>query len=251
MEADDGEDSARLERGKRFRERAAQLAQFVVDGDAQALERAGRGMDFFARSSSRRFFDKRSERCRGGERSRAARVENRLYDAFPARLFAEIPDGFDQAFPRGRFEKFRRVFAGARVHAHVGVRVFAEGKAARVVVELERRNADVHQHAVEGRAGNLVETREGNRVKMKALAEILFHRLRPRDRRGIAVERGKLGVPAGALENRARVPAAAERAVQIVPAGAGRECVQRLFEQNGNVLLRIHFARLVNNLCVV
>ena len=45
MEGDDGEPPARRQHALGRLQRALQLAELVVDGDAQGLERAGRGVD--------------------------------------------------------------------------------------------------------------------------------------------------------------------------------------------------------------
>ena len=105
------------------------------------------------------------------------------------------------------------------------------------IVDLERRNAKVEDHAIElGHAG-LVQQRDH-------VAELAVQQMQPArkmgheagtalDRLGIAVDRPERA--ACLLQDGARIAAAAEGAVEIDAAVAGREARQHLIQHHGNV----------------
>ncbi len=123
-----------------------------------------------------------------------------------------------------------------RAHAHVERPVGAEREAAPGLVELERRDAEVEHHAIEcchPPPGEVVE-----QVAEVPLREVQPARVGGGERRaagdgvGVAVERED---GAAAVEQRRRVAAAAEGAVEDPRARPRRQMLQHLVEQDGDV----------------
>ena len=127
------------------------------------------------------------------------------------------------------------------VHAHVERAVEAEAEAALGVVDLRRRDAEVEQHAVDLRDAERGERRRHRRERgvVDREARIGGERGVGRgagDRLRVAVERDQAALRRQPLEDRARVAAAAERAVDIDAVGIGDERIDRFVQQNGQVL---------------
>ena len=133
----------------------------------------------------------------------------------------------------------RRISAAERplaLHAHVEGRVEAQREAARRLVELHRRNADVEHDAVHGvdaeTLGDLVEIAEARLDELKPPAGRSGERGAGPNGRRVAIERDHARA---AVEQRARIAAGAERAVDVEAAGARIERLHRLLEQDRNM----------------
>jgi hypothetical protein len=105
---------------------------------ALALHRSREGID-----------DELGERTRAGQRPGAAGGLDGRDDAAPILLLPEVTDGADEGIVARDLEPTGGGLAGARVHAHVGRGVVAEGEAAVGLVELEGRDAEIEKDAVE------------------------------------------------------------------------------------------------------
>jgi hypothetical protein len=140
-----------LSRANAAGERALDGADLVVDGDADALEGPGRGMDphRVPVAGGNGLGDQRRKGGRAGQGAGAAGRGDRADNAAPVGLLAEIADGAREHLGSRRLEPARGRHAVARVHAHVGRRILPEGEAAGRVVELEGRDAEVEEDAVE------------------------------------------------------------------------------------------------------
>ena len=147
MEADHDQAPAGRERGNRLWQRALDLAELVVDVDAQRLERAGRRM-------SARLAPRHGRRDDAGEPAGRldgaglARADDRARDASGMALLAEARDhGRDLALVRAR-QEFGGSCARIRIHAHVEWTVAQEAEPAPSLVELRGGNAEVEEDSV-------------------------------------------------------------------------------------------------------
>ncbi len=226
---------ARLERAFRRFETAQQLAEFVVDGDAQRLKRAGRGMRRLARPGGRDAGDHVGQLARRDVGRAHAVGDDGAGDAPRRALLAEIIEDVGDRL----FVVFAQDVGGAApnaFHAHVERRVLAEREAAGGLVELHRGYADVENDAVE-RLGA-----EAARDRVEIAEASLDQPQAARRRRDEILARGDGGRIAiegddarAALDERAGITAGPESAVEIDAAGANPQRVQRLGAQHGNV----------------
>jgi hypothetical protein len=130
---------------------------------------------------------------------------------------------------------------GALRHAHVQRRAGAKGEAARVRVDLVRRDPQVQEHPVQRprlQPGALRRVREVRLNQPHPLAEALQPRPRLAQRLRVAVggDQPRLGA---ALQERLRVAPAAQRSVQEEAASLGAQEVHHLGHQDGGVVGRI------------
>ena len=127
--------------------------------------------------------------------------------------------------------------AARLAHAHVEGALDAEGEAARGLVELHRRDANVEGRTIETRQAKARSHRHaGGELRMfeHEAAVICFDKRLPRRNGvGIAVE----GQHAGArcFQYRLRITASTKCSVEIKAALAHIERVEHLFQEHGNV----------------
>ena len=124
----------------------------------------------------------------------------------------------------------------ASPHAHIERRVEAQREAARRLVELHRRNADIEHDPVDRvdaeTLGDLVEIAEARLHELKPTVGRSLERFAGPNGRRIAIERDH---PRATVKQRARIASAAERPVDVEAAGARLERLHRLLEQNRNM----------------
>ena len=159
MERDHHQPAARREDALRGGQPLRELAELVVDVEAQRLERARRRMDV-AGPAMHHAGDDVGERAGGRDRPFAARRDDGAGDGAGAALLAEEKDDVGEVALGGlRDHVGRRRTGGA--HAHVERPVEPEREAAFRRVELHGRHADIEHDAVDRRdpeiAGNAVE----------------------------------------------------------------------------------------------
>ena len=214
-----------------------ELAELVVHEDAQRLERARRRMDLARPCCARPC--RRSRRARASWRSAAsaractmARATSRAKRSSPsvAMMCGEIALG-------GRVHQI----GGARpvaAHAHVERAVVAEREAALGLIELHRRDAEIEHDAVDRRDGrdcarpcSRSEKRSSTSVSRPCAASTSSSAAR--DRVAVAVDADD--ARAAAAQDRARVAAGAERAVDIDAAVARLQVLEHLAGEHGNV----------------
>src|SRR5436190_14699536 len=122
-------------------------------------------------------------------------------------------------------------------HAHVERTGGAEREAARRLVELHGRHAEIERHTVDRRdacgAQQMLHFTEAALDQAEARRIALGERLAGGDGIGIAVDGDHLA--SGAIEERRRVAAAAEGAVDIAAAVARLERVDDFVQQHGNM----------------
>ncbi len=177
-----------------------------------------------------------AKRARRRDRRDLARLCDRARNGPGEFLFAENGDDACQvAGCRGR-DHIRRACAFAS-HPHVERTVEAEREAAFGLIELHRRDADIHHDTVD-RVAPL------RAADVREVGESIFHQDQPSvgaideveargDRRAVAVDANYLRT--GHRENRAAVTAGAKRRVDIDAAAPGREQFDGFGQEDGNV----------------
>ena len=124
----------------------------------------------------------------------------------------------------------------AAPHAHIEGRVEAQREAARRLVELHRRNADIQNdavHRVDAEAlDDLVEIAKARLHKLKLAAGRSLQRFTGPNGRGVAIKRDHARPT---VKKSACVAPSAERAIDIKAAGARIERLHGLLEQNRNM----------------
>src|SRR5690606_26574416 len=235
VETDHREASPRTQPLERGRKAGFERAQFVVDEDAQRLE-GPRGRLLVAFAIADRACDQR-RKLRGALDARfGARSDDRACDASRQALLAQAPQHVGDLALIGARKPIRDAFATVRIHAHVERTVGLETEAARGLVELWRRHAEIEQHAVEpvARGIPVPEIREARPAD--AYARIVAEPgLRIRDRDRIAVDEQQTPFRPEPFEQASRVAAAPVGAVEIDAIGAHVESIERLLEQYRNV----------------
>ena len=180
-------------------ERPAKLAEFVVDEDAQRLERARRRMDVVRPHAHRRGDDPR-ERGGGFDRRLGARADDGAGDAARMPLLAEDEDDVGEIALAGVGDDIggARAFAA---HAHVERPVVAEGEAARGGVELHRGDAEIEHDAVDAveavGARNRIEIGEAILDQRQPAVRAPLKVVAQSQRAGVAVDADDLAVRGG------------------------------------------------------
>ena len=241
VEGDDGQAAVVGKDRKRRLDRGGGLVEFAVHGDAQRLEGARGGVARGAAAAADGAFDDVGE-ARGRDDGLAGLLaHNRAGDAHRVGLFAVLAE---QPRQRGgvvaeRGDQLRGGAAARGVHAHVQRAVGPEGEAALRLVELEGRDAQVEQHAVDAvepvRARHAAQIGELRVHRLEAVAERREPLAAARDRGGVAVQPQQPSVGRARAKHLLRVAAPAERPVDIAPPGARVERLERFMEQDGNV----------------
>src|SRR4029077_3131650 len=235
MEGNHDEPSAGFEHALRCCERVDDLTEFIIHKHAQRLEGARRWMDL-ARPLMQHRGDDVGECARGGDRLPGARLDDRARDRPGEALFAERCDD------RRKISLGRSIqqIGGARslaAHAHVDWAVVAEGESALRLVELHRGDAEIEQDpsdsCVPEPARNLFEIGE-SLLDHGEPATGLLDQPKPA-RYGIAVAVDADNPRARHVEDRPRVPAGAEGAVDVDATLARREIRDDLAGEHGNM----------------
>ncbi len=219
VEADRGDPPA--DRGARQGgvEPGAQRAQLVVDGDAQRLEGARRGVDGGAGLGVRGPPD--GARHDVGQvdgvahrRAGVAQPDDRARDAARSPLLAELVDRVGDGLLVARGQEVGRALARGGIEPHVQRRGDPEREAALALIELHRAHAQIEQHAVHRRDAQLVQ-RLGQRREVAVNQGEPRVGQRSRARRGVRVERHQPARRAQARQDQRRMPARPERRVDV------------------------------------
>ena len=225
MEGDDGQPAAGLQRPLGGKQRAGELAELVIDEDAQRLEDAGRRVDLVLRIAADMRLDRRRQGracARTGASRAAARSSRAMRPA--CRSSPRKPKMRARSPGLKRLTTSAAVSAGPR-HAHVERAVGAEREAAIGLVELHRGDADVEHDAIDLRLGKFVEPRERPRAPACSRPAKAAARSAP-----AAMASGSRSIAmtsAPAASSALRIAAGAEGAVDDGVAGAGFERRQR------------------------
>ena len=241
MEGDHGEPPARREHRLGAVQRPDQLAELVIDRDAQALEGPRRRMGA-ARLAPDDAGDEIRELLGRRDRCLAPGFDDGARHGARASLLAIVVDDVGEHALIGLVDELGRALA-ARLHPHVERPVIAEREAALGLVELHRGDADIEHDAVERRhleALGLFRQRTEARFGQ---GQPPAHR---RDETGTAGDRTRVAVEREqrrlrlALQKRARIAAGAEGAVEIAAACFKGERVERLFHQHRDMRFAAH-----------
>jgi hypothetical protein len=234
VEADDREHAAGGELGEGGGQAALDGADLVVDGDADALEGAGRGMDaaLAPDGGGNGPGDQLGERAGAGQLAGAAGALDGGHDPAPVVLLAQIADGADQFLVAGGLQPLRGGQIVARVHAHVGPGIEPEGKAAVALVELEGGDPEVEQDAVEAGVGQRGQVAEVQVDETEGLRKADGRVGGALGGRRIAVQCGDAGA---GIEHQPGVAAPAEGAVEDVHPLVRCEELEHLVQHDGKV----------------
>ena len=177
--------------------------------------------------------DEGGEAGGAGEPAGAPGGDDGVDDAEPAGLLAVVADGALDLGAFAALEELGGAAPDARVHAHVVGRVVAEGETAFRDIQLVRGHPNVHQNTIES-SRNAVKVAEILGMEAQAAGMGGEQRGGAAGRGGIAVH-GVDRAARRAAEDRRRVAAAAEGAVQVgAPVLRGEER-QALLEQDWDV----------------
>src|SRR5581483_10456494 len=175
------------------------------------------------------------------DRRLAPLLDDRMRDAPAHALLAVAPEHVGDFALGGAREKSGRALAAARVHAHVERRVGLETETARGIVELRRGHAEIEQYTVESGGGRVPIGEIGEIAVADHYARVAAEfRARRGDGGRIAVHEQQAPGGTEPREQRTRMAAAAERAVEVRPVGAHGERCERLVEHHGDVSLVLH-----------
>ncbi|KOT00167.1 hypothetical protein DM50_2652 [Burkholderia mallei] len=162
---------------------------------------------------------------------------NRLCNLKSKPFFPIISYHLRQFLHRRPCEPLGRRFATRRVHPHVERTVRAETEAARRIVHLRRRHAQIQQHARHPPYSARIECALHRReTVMDDLEPRILDALGRLDRARILVERDQPSRVAQAREHRAAMAAAPERAVDIHAVGPRHERIDRFIQQHRAML---------------
>ncbi len=149
MEADHGEAAAGAQHRDGGRKCGLELAELVVDGDAERLEDALRGMPFPEPGRRRdRRLDHVDEIAGAEERPLGASPHDRAGDRTGVPLLAEAAEDRRELALVPRVDDRRGRHLARRIHPHVERGVGGVGEAALGPVDLHRRDPDVEQDRV-------------------------------------------------------------------------------------------------------
>src|SRR5581483_11808807 len=211
------------------RQRARELAELVVDEDAQRLEGARRRMDVAGARTHRRGDDV-GEPAGRRDRGFAARLDDGAGDRARMTLLAEQEDDVGEIALARRRNDVGGALARC-AHAHVERAVEAEREAALRGVELHRRDAEIEHDAVD--AGCLRDPFEVAEAILGERQAVIGERAAERDGVRIAVDGDDLAIRL--REDGAAVAAGAKRGVDIDAAVPDLEEFNGGAAEHGNV----------------
>jgi hypothetical protein len=218
MEGDDDDASAGTEDAHGRRESLLEIRELVVDRDAESLEDARRGVDA-ARPPRLHAGDETAEIVSHLERRFDAATDDRSRDARRLRLLAVLgEDATKVLFSPGVHDVGRRL-AKIRIGTHVEPSSGTEAEAPLVVGQLDRREAEIEDDAVDRSestlAGQFVQNREIASSEDCAIAETRKLTRGDCECCGIAVESEEPSVWRGRVEDRCGMAAGADGSVEI------------------------------------
>ena len=232
---DDGEASPGAEERFAGFEETAERAHLVIDGDAERLEDAGEALLVVWRDDRLKRLYERIDR---GEPADVGGFFEQKAHPPCAPCFAIVADDLPELVGGGVADQFERGASAALVHPHVYRRVEAEGEAALRLVQVVAGDAEIGEDAVDlvdaevgHKAGDVAEV-----APDEGESRILSQRI---VRLGVEVSvyAEEMSLVAESLEDRPRVPPAAEGGVDIDPVGIGDQLRHRLLEEHGRVVV--------------
>ena len=217
VEGDDREPATGTQHAHRGLEAAGEIAELVIDRHAHGLEHPGRRVDLptaaglHARDESPEFL---------GAEEGAARpaTDDRPGDAGGLGLLAELGEDPPEVTLVPGVHDVRRRDSKPRVGPHVEGSGRAEAEASGLIGQLDRRESEVEEDAVEPDevvvASDIVEGREVGVDEYGPTAEARQLPSRDRESRRVDVEAEKAAIRRGPIEKGGCVPPTADRAVE-------------------------------------
>jgi hypothetical protein len=198
-----------------------EVRELVVDRDAKSLENARRGVDA-ARPPRLHASDETAEVVGRLEGRFDAATDDRSRDARRLRLLAVLGEDATKVLFSPSVHDVGRRLAKIRIGTHVQLAWGTEAEAPVVVGQLDGREAEVQEDAVEwseaALAGDFVELSEVAASEDRAIAEARELSRSDGERGGIAVESKELSVGRGGVEDGRGMAAGADRPVEVATA---------------------------------
>ncbi len=235
VERDDRETPAGSEHAHRGLEALLQILELAVHGDAERLEDASRRIDA-ATTLVLHARDEAAEVVGHEEGLTGAAANDGGRDATRLGLLAELAERAAQLALVPAVHDVGRRDAEVRVGAHVQWAFRAKAEASPLVCELERGETEVEEDAVERREtvtrGHDVEKREVRANEDRALTESREDITSFRERCGVDIEPDELAGPTGTFQDRLRVAARSDRAVEKAATFAGIKLGEYFGQEN-------------------
>lgn len=235
VEGDDRQPATGTKDRQRGLEAPSEIAELVVDGHPERLEDAGGRVDL-ARATRLYAGHEAAELVRGDERAPGPAAHDRARDARGLGLLAELgEDPPEVALVPGVHQVGRRELE-PRVGPHVEGTSRAKAEATGVVGELDRREAEIEEDAIDADevvlAGHCGEIREIGVDEYGAIAEARQLPSRDRQSRRVDVEPEKPAIRRGAVEEAGCVASPADRAVEEAATFMGSKLGEYFGEEN-------------------
>ena len=235
VERDDREAATGAKDRQRGLEAASEVAELVVDGHAERLEHPGGRVDL-AGAASLHARDEAAEFICGEERTAGPPADDRARDARGLGLLTELgEDPPEVALLPGVHQVGRRELE-PRVGPHVEGTSRAKAEATGVVGELDRREAQIEEDAIDADevvlAGRRGEIREVGVDEYGAIAEARQLPSRDRQSRRVDVEPEKPAIRRGAVEEGGCVASPAHRAVEEAATFMGSKLGEYFGQEN-------------------
>src|SRR5258706_9792554 len=235
MERDHHDPPARADHTQGRRESVLEVRQLVVDRDAESLEDARRRVDA-ARPPRLHAGDETAEIASHPDRRFAAATADRSRDARRLRLLAVLGEDASKVLLSPAVHDVGRRLAKIRIGTHVQGAWGTEAEAAICIGELDGREAEVEEDAVERSeavvAGQVVENREVPSSEDRAIAEANELSRSDGERCGVAIESEEQSIGRACVEDGHGVASPADRAVEIARAFARTKLGEYFGNQN-------------------
>ena len=238
LERDHREPAARLQDAKAAVQGPLQLADLVVHGHAERLERPRGRM--VRPVPPHRSLDQLRQLARRLDGTRRTRLHDRARDAPRVRLLAERPQNARQLRLRPRRHERRRRHIPRPIHPHVKRPVRPEAEPTAGFIQLRTRHAQIKQNPIDFSYSFFLHD-----LRKRPVAPVhqhhvrAHHGLQPRGalRQGlfVAVNAHERRAGAAAQENLPRMAATPQRPVHVHAARTDRQRINHLSEKNRNV----------------
>ena len=218
MERDHDDPPTGAENAHGRSETLLEVRELVIDRDAESLEDARRGVDA-ARPPRLHAGDETAEIVGCPERRFDTATDDRSRDARRLRLFAVLGEDASKVLFSPAVHDVGRRLAKIRIGTHVQGASGAEAEAPVVVGQLDGRETEIQEDAVEWGegvlAGDFVEMSEVAASEDRAIAEARELSRGDGERCGITVESKELSVGRGRVEDCRGMAAGADGSVEI------------------------------------
>ena len=235
VERDDREPATGTQDAHRGLEAAGEIAELVIDRHAQGLEHPSRWIDLPA-TACLHARDEPPEFLGAEEGAARPAANDRPSDAGGLGLLAELGEDPPEVTLVPGVHDVRRRDSKPRVGPHVEGSGRAEAEASGLIGQLDRRESEVEEDAVDPDevvvASDIVERREVGVDEYDPTAEARQLPSRDRESRRVDVEAEKAAIRRGPLEERGCVPPTADRAVEEAAALTRSELGENFGQEN-------------------